>query len=60
MQDLFMIKDLAFSTKKHFNKGAVIDINNAKQMLQHSDLIKRLLIPPEQKLEGFTGLRSYE
>ena len=55
-----MIKDLALSTKKHFNKGAVIDINNAKQMLQHSDLIKRLLIPPEQKLEGFTGLRSYE
>ena len=55
-----MIEDTALVLKKRYENGEDIDVNEAKKLLGQSDLIKKLLTDPQQKLDSFTGIRSYE
>jgi len=55
-----MIEDSALILKRAYDKGEKIDIVRAKEMLDKSELINRLLTEPTQKLDSFVGIRALE
>jgi hypothetical protein len=55
-----MIEDSALTLKKNYDSGKQIDIENAKVLLDRSELVSRLLVEPKQKPELFVGIRAYE
>jgi len=55
-----MIEDSALILKRAFDKGEKIDVSRAKEMLDKSELINRLLIEPKQDLNLFVGIRALE
>lgn len=54
-----MIEDSALILKKAYERGDSISISEAKEMLDKSELIARLLTDPKQKLHTFVGLRAH-
>jgi len=52
-------EDSALTLKKKFDKGIVISDKEAKELLNDSELIKSLLIPPKRKPVTFVGVREY-
>lgn len=55
-----MIEDSALILKKAYEKGEQIDIEKAKELLNKSELVNRLVDEPKQKPELFVGIRAYE
>ncbi len=54
-----MIKDSALRLKMNYDKGDNITIKEAQKMLGQSELINKLLTPPERPSTTFVGLRAY-
>lgn len=55
-----MIEDSALTLKKLCENGEDISIEKAKELLNKSELIGKLLTNPKQKCNTFVGLRAYE
>lgn len=52
--------DPALTLKKDFDQGTNVSIQEAKKILNESELINKLLAEPKQKPRTFVGLRAYE
>ena len=55
-----MIEDTALSLKKAYETGENISIKEAQNMLEQSELIKRLLETPKRPPVTFVGIRALE
>ena len=55
-----MREDTALSLKKIVDNGETLSEQQAKDMLNQSDLIGKLLTPPKRKPDTFVGVRAYE
>ena len=55
-----MIEDSALTLKKACDNGEQIDFERAKELLDKSELVNKLLVEPKQKPELFVGIRAYE
>lgn len=55
-----MVPDSALTLKKAYEKDANASIKEAKEMLNQSKLISKLLADPKQKPNTFVGLRAHE
>jgi hypothetical protein len=54
-----MIEDSALTLKMNYDKGESIPIKEAQKMLRQSELINKLITPPERSPNTFAGLRGY-
>jgi len=54
-----MIEDSALTLKKNYDKGDNIPIKEAQKMLKKSELVNKLITPPERSPNTFAGLRGY-
>ncbi|MHA1931641.1 MAG: hypothetical protein ACW96X_03820 [Promethearchaeota archaeon] len=54
-----MIEDSALTLKKDYDKGENIAIKDTREMLEQSELIKKLITTPERSPNTFAGLRNY-
>ncbi len=55
-----MDQDSALTLKKAYDEGNKISKQKAKNMLEASELVRKLLIDPKQKPHTFVGLRAHE
>lgn len=55
-----MIEDSALSLKKAHDKGEIITIKEAQNILEQSELIYKLLEEPKRSPNTFVGIRAYE
>jgi hypothetical protein len=53
------MEDSALSLKKSYDSGKNLDPNTIQNMLESSELVKRLLDPPKRPPLTFFGLRNY-
>lgn len=55
-----MVQDSALTLKRAYEKGDNVSIKEAKEMLNQSELVGRLLTDSKQKPDTFVGLRVHE
>jgi hypothetical protein len=54
-----MNEDCALTLKKSYDVGEHLDPNKIQNLLDSSELVKRLLDPPKRPPLTFVGLRKY-